>query len=38
MSLRFPLVRVSNRSHTKILVLNVINFLCDIRPLHDSRD
>jgi hypothetical protein len=34
----FPVVRVSDSSRRKIVVLNVVGLLCDIRPLHDRRD
>ena len=34
----FPVVRVSNSARTKIIVLNVVGLLCDIRPLHDRRE
>ena len=35
---KFPVVRVSNSSRKKIVVLNVVGLLCDIQPLHDKRE
>jgi hypothetical protein len=32
---KFPSVRVSDSLRRKIVVLNVVGLLCDIRPLHD---
>lgn len=33
-----PLVRVSDSGRTKIIVLNVVGFFYDIRPLHNRRE
>ena len=35
---KFPPVRVSDNLHRKVIVLNVVGLLCDIRPLHDRRE
>lgn len=35
---KFPPVRVSEDLRRKVLVLNVVGLLCDIRPLHDRRE
>ena len=35
---KVPPVRVSDSGRRKIIVLNVVGLLCDIRPLHDRRE
>ena len=35
---KVPSVRVSDSGRRKIIVLNVVGLLCDIRPLHDRRE
>ncbi len=35
---KVPPVRVSDSGRKKIIVLNVVGLLCDIRPLHDRRE
>jgi hypothetical protein len=35
---KLPPVRVSDSGRRKIVVLNVVGLLCDLRPLHDRRD
>ena len=35
---KVPSVRVSDSGRRKIKVLNVVELLCDIRPLHDRRE
>ena len=35
---KVPPIRMSNSGHRKIVVMNVVGFLCDIRPLHDRQD
>lgn len=35
---KVPLVRVSDTARRKIIVLNVVGLLCDIRALHDRRE
>jgi hypothetical protein len=35
---KVPPVRVSDSGRRKIVVMNVVGLLCDIRPLHDRRD
>ena len=35
---KFPSVTVSDSLRRKIVVLNVVGLLCDIRPLHDRRE
>ena len=35
---KFPPVRVSDNLRRKVIVLNVVELLCDIRPLHDRQE
>jgi hypothetical protein len=35
---KIPSVRVSNSGRRKIIVMNVVGLLCDIRHLHDRRE
>ena len=35
---KFPLVKVSDNLRRKVIVLNVVGLLRDIRPLHDRRE
>jgi hypothetical protein len=35
---KFPPITLSNDSRKKVIILNVIGLLCDIRPLHDRRE
>jgi len=35
---KFPPITLSNDSRKKVIILNVVGLLCDIRPLHDRRE
>jgi hypothetical protein len=35
---KFPAVTVSESLKTKVIVLNVVGLLCDIRPMHDRNN
>ena len=35
---KFPPIRVSDNLRRKVIVLNVVGLLCDIKPLYDRRE